>query len=112
LLNWCREYLEKTNYQDNNADTTKCYVAEFVMMKFRFLTNRGKGYCFDLQFKKKKRGRMGLVSIITLLNLPINFLMEYCDGKYRQSIQMMTCHFNVRITDKIFFYFLIIFIFW
>jgi hypothetical protein len=54
---------------------------------------------------------MGLVSIITLLNLPINFLMEYCDGKYRQSIQMMTCHFNDGITDKIFLYFLIIFIF-
>jgi hypothetical protein len=54
---------------------------------------------------------MGLVSVITLLNLPINFLMEYCDGKYRQSIQMMTCHFNDGITGKIFFYFLIIFIF-
>ena len=38
------------------------------------------------------------MSVITLLNLPINFLMEYYDGKYHQSIQMMTCHSNDEIT--------------
>jgi hypothetical protein len=38
-------------------------VAEFVMMELRFLTNKGKGCCFDMQFekksKKKKEGENG-----------------------------------------------------
>jgi hypothetical protein len=39
-------------------------VAEFVMMELRFLTNKGKGCCFDMQFekkskKKRRRGEWG-----------------------------------------------------
>jgi predicted nucleic acid-binding Zn ribbon protein len=46
----------------------------------------GRGCCFDLYFKKKKRrkkrGRMELMSVLTLLNLLTKFSREYCDEKY------------------------------